>query len=500
MRVVIRVDGSTTIGAGHVVRCAALAEQLKSRGADVRFVCREQDGDYCDWLEGLDFDVSRLPMRDCDFSPEVDAAQTYDVLRSDGRIDWLVVDHYGIGSRWETRMRALVNHVFVIDDIPNRCHSCDLLLNQNVSIAGDDVRKAKLPSETTILEGPRYALLRPEFARMRLNQRVRDGIVRRIMICFGGSDPQNHTSAAVTALRSKGKRIEHIDVVVGNANPHKEAVFALCSGIANAVFHSSVDLTANLMAKADLAVGAGGSMTWERACLGLPTIAFGIAENQREVLEKLIEMGCLLGTAEMLSPNVEKMSACLSIALDNPSLLRGLAQRAAELTDGLGAERVADAMFPQVLNFRRATIDDSELIFRSRNDPNVRSVSRDSREIAREEHEEWMRKTLSSSNCILLIAEFDGRIQGVVRFDLRSMESTISVYRVPSTETNTRLGLVKQATEWLNRADPSIQRVIAEIVPGNVTSLAAFRAAGYRDKERILEIELERPWTNNISR
>ncbi len=231
-------------------------------------------------------------------------------------------------------------------------------------------------------------------------------------------------------------------------------------------------------------------MNWERACLGVPTVAFGIAENQRTVLEALIEAGCVLGMPQLRTPDVEAMAVWFTGALKSPALLRGLARRTAELTDGLGADRVADSMFPSSLEFRRATMDDAELVFRCRNDSAVRSASLDSREIPRDTHDAWMKQTLSSRERILLVAERGGMPQGVVRFDLRPPEATISVYRVPSNG-NARLGLVRQATMWLRAMHPEVRRIVAEVLPANTASLAAFHAAGYHDGKYVLGTDLD---------
>jgi UDP-2,4-diacetamido-2,4,6-trideoxy-beta-L-altropyranose hydrolase len=412
------------------------------------------------------------------------------VLNEGKQTDWLVVDHYGVDSRWETAARKATRRILAIDDLADRRHDCDVLLDQNLSIAGDSPYSVLVPAGAKLLMGPRYALLRPEFATLRSTLRRRDGFVRRIMICFGGADPQNHTAAALKALRGQSAGIDRIDVVVGAANPHRERIAAQCSGMANALLHCPAPDIAELLAKADLAIGAGGAMSWERACLGVPTVAFGIAENQHKVLEALVEAGCVVGMPELHTPDTETMAALIKSALTNPALLRGLSRRSAALTDGLGAERVADAMFPASLEFRRATMGDADLIFRCRNDPAVRIASLDSREISRDTHDAWMKQSLSSGERVLLIAERGGKPQGVVRFDLRPPEATISVYRVPSGG-DARLGLVRQATTWLRAAHPEVRRVSAEVLPANAASLAAFHAAGYRDGKYVLDADLD---------
>ena len=70
MKVCIRADASAEIGTGHVMRCLTLAMELRSRGDEVIFVCRELPGNLCDFLEEKGFNVARLPAAVSQFSPE----------------------------------------------------------------------------------------------------------------------------------------------------------------------------------------------------------------------------------------------------------------------------------------------------------------------------------------------------------------------------------------------------------------------------------------------
>ena len=489
MRVLIRADASTDIGAGHVMRCVALAEILVARGANVSFICRELPGHYCDWLEQRGFPVSRLDYENTDL--DADSAQCQAMLFRVGTPDWLVVDHYGLGVSWETALRPLTRKIFAIDDNADRVHNCDLLLDQNSVIQQTERYSGLLPPGTQCLFGPRYALLRPEFADARAARHDRNGMVRRVLVCFGGSDPQGHTVATLRALRSHASCLEQIDVVVGLSNRNQAELAAVCAEFPNAVLHCQTDNMPALLAAADLAIGAGGTMNWERACLGLPTLAFGIADNQRQVLTSLIETGYVAGVPNMPSPDETLISAWLKCLLDNPALLRGLSERSATLVDGRGAKRVADTLFPAPLTFRPATLEDSDNLLNWRNDPAIRSVSLTSHGIDRNTHSSWLQKTLADPQRVLLIAEHEGRPAGVVRFDLHPQEAVISVYRVPLADSPN--GLIRQATEWLRAQRPEIGRIRAEVLQNNRVSLAAFKTAGYRVTSNTLVFELDMP-------
>lgn len=484
-----RVDASSRIGYGHAVRCAALAEVLAARGADIRFICRESAGHYCDVLEKLGFRVHRLPEQDA--SLEDDIAQTRSALADTDVSDWLVVDHYGLDAHWEQAMRLSAKRILVIDDLADRTHDCDLLLDQNLATETAERYVGLLTPATRLLLGPRYALLRPEF-RQRRNQRPpRDGSVRRVLVCFGGADPQQHTIATLNALRLQAGRLDRIDIVIGLANPHRVAIAAACATLPNAMLHCPATDISELLAASDLAIGAGGSMNWERACLGVPTLAFGIADNQRPGMAALIEAGHVAGIPDMPSPDEARIAAWLTCLLDNPALLRGLSARSATLVDGRGAERVADTLLPAVLTLRPATLGDSDNLLRWRNDPAIRGISLNTREIDRPTHQAWLHSTLVDPTRILLIAEHNSQPAGVIRFDLLPTEAVISLYRVPQADAHG--GLIRQATDWLRTQHPEIRSLRAEVLPENTTSLAAFRNAGYRDVRNTLLIELDMP-------
>lgn len=484
--IVFRADASSQLGAGHVMRCATLATELRQRGAQVQFVCRELPGHLIGWLEDQGHPVHRLQspsLGNLVDSPH-DFAETREALGDQPSADWLVVDHYGLDIQWERAAHALARRVMVIDDLPDRPHECDLLLDQNRCVPSH-LPPQEGPSVRQQLIGPQYALLRPEFAALRAGSlaRLRDPI-RRILICFGGADPANHTAAAVRAVLPHARSLDRVDVLLGGGNPHRVEVTALCSA-SNFVVMGPEHSVAELLSKADLAIGAGGVMSWERSCLGVPTLAFGIAANQVAVLEALFEGGYAVGVARMPTPDVQTMAAWVSACLQSPSMLRGMAKRAAARVDGLGASRAADALCPVAIEFRPAAQCDRDALLRWRNDPEVRAMSLDDRVVAPDEHAQWLQAVLADPQRCLLIAEQNGRPVGVVRFDFNESEATISVYRVPGLP-RSRLGLVAHGVAWLHARRPDIARVGARVLPQNAASLASFQSAGFRPSQHFL--------------
>lgn len=299
MMVVIRADASLQIGSGHVMRCLTLADQLCSRGAEVHFVCREHPGHLCALIEERGYPLSRLVAPTTEYHAHIDdtfyaawlavswqqdAEETVAALPSGG-VDRLIVDHYAIDRRWEKKLRPHVGRIMVIDDLADRAHDCDLILDQNV-YDNMEYRYDKLVIQhCRMFLGPRYALLRPEFTASSKDVKNRDGTVKRILVFFGGSDLTNETTKTLLAIKSLGLHDIAVDVIVGEANPYKDQVKELCSSLPDARFHCQVDNMAQLMTSADLSVGAGGVTAWERMAMQLPTLAIAVADNQVEGLK-----------------------------------------------------------------------------------------------------------------------------------------------------------------------------------------------------------------------
>lgn len=357
MNVAFRADSSAAMGSGHLLRCLTLAETLQKEGAHIRFICRDHPGNMISSLHQKGIEVLTLPGGQtnesgayADWLGAPHATDAEESIRALGNFtpDWLVVDHYAIDARWERILRPHVGRIMVIDDFALRQHDCDLLLDQNfrTESAGNPYTHS-VPLHAKTLLGPSYALLRPEFALARSRRKHRDGTVRRILLCFGGSDPQQHTLATLLALRPHAEHLHRIDVVVGPANQNHEAIAKACECIPNIIVHHPAENMAELLSMADLAIGAGGTMNLERACLGVPTIAFGIAENQRELLAALFEAGCAIGQESLPCADEQRIGMWINCALENPALLRGMSQRSASLVDGLGARRTAAALLTE---------------------------------------------------------------------------------------------------------------------------------------------------------
>lgn len=300
MNVIIRADASTSIGSGHVMRCLTLAHRLKKeKNAKVVFVMRDLPGNLIDVVEKQGFEVLKLSPANQKYSlngyglwltvpMEVDAQQTIDLLQhylqehSCEVVDRLIVDSYALDEQWEQVLRPYCREIMVIDDLANRKHDCDILLDQNFYLNKDVRYDGLVPERCKMLLGPEHALLREEFYEAQKHLRKRDCTIKNILVFYGGSDLTNETEKAIKALvqlHDEGYNFT-ADIITGVSNSRREKIKKICSKYHFFHYYCQVSNMAEFMNKADLMLGAGGSTTWERLYMELPVLVTAVAENQ----------------------------------------------------------------------------------------------------------------------------------------------------------------------------------------------------------------------------
>lgn len=348
MKVLIRADASVAIGSGHLMRCLTLADQLRNEGTEVAFVCRDIPGAMFDLLQSRGYRFAKLPMIEADkISQKFDAEKTIKAARQlfSDRIDWLVVDHYELDAAWEHMLRPYARKIMVIDDLANRMHDCDLLLDQNYYRDQDQRYQGLVPDKCITLLGPKYVLLRPEFAEARQRLRTRDGTVRNILVFFGGSDATNQTHKAIDAIKLIDRADISVDVVVGAGNPFRNQIQSLCHEIPCVQYHCQVSNMAELISAADIAIGAGGATTWERCSLGLPTLTVVFADNQLQTTLDLEKIGAteFLGWANDITAH--DLARAIERLIKAPTRLKSLSERASKiLQEWQGTGAITSAM------------------------------------------------------------------------------------------------------------------------------------------------------------
>jgi UDP-2,4-diacetamido-2,4,6-trideoxy-beta-L-altropyranose hydrolase len=257
------------------------------------------------------------------------------------KVDWLVVDHYALGIAWERAVGPSAQNLLVIDDI-GRDHDCGLLLDQNFPNPMHD-RYRRCLSEAKLLMGPKYALLRADFAASRATAlRRRTGMLVRILVTMGGSDPSNATAKALSGLESVWQEGWQVDVIIGAGNPHRESIESISGGLPAATLYVQTPNMAQLMTAADCAIAAGGSTTWERCCLGLPSLVSVLSNDQLSIATAVAQAGA----QSLVGPDQEVTIADYTREISglSPARLLAMSAAAARICDGLGASRVAERL------------------------------------------------------------------------------------------------------------------------------------------------------------
>lgn len=335
MNVMIRVDASPDLGLGHLMRCLSLALALKARNVEVGFLCRSLPGFPIELVTGNGFSVHRI---EPSCSQDEDAFISSEYLRQES-CQWVIVDHYSLDYRWQQRIRRKVQRIAVIDDLANRNHDCDLLIDQNLFPDTECRYQQLVPEHCLKLLGPQYALLRPEFRKLREDTKHEFNDLKRVLIGFGGGDDHGEIVKALNGIELLGITLEQTDVVVGDSHPNPATIKAKCQNTVNCRFHHPAKSIAALMVRSDLAIGAGGSMIWERCCLGLPALVTITADNQVEVTQMVADFGAIInmGRGENLQAE-DYQQAMMNLT---PAAIKRMSERAAGLVDGLGAQRAA---------------------------------------------------------------------------------------------------------------------------------------------------------------
>ena len=421
MKVVFRVDASGEVGFGHLSRCINLAEVLRSRGNQVSFVCRDEQAKSFRALEDQLFATVLLPMlaEGEIVDQQEDAQHTIQALQGE-RPEWLIVDSYVLDKNWERLLRPHVAKIAVIEDLSGREHDCDLLIDQNYSERSAASFDKFVPDACELLLGPRFALIGEHFRKLRELKLKPASELRRIFVFCGGSDPQNLTQQVIDEIsRSELSNIA-VDVVIGAQNKSfdRGTAFKLNSNIE---LHDAGGEFARIMSTADLAIGAGGTTSWERMCLGIPSIVVSIAENQRSACEKLGRDGLVtyLGAQSSLKPGAMR-TAVVEAKSELASFFDQI-ERGQILVDGRGCERVAEVMCPSdesELLLRLSKPDDCVEFFNWANDPAVREQSLTTSTIQWEDHKRWFAEKICSPSCEIYVLEVSGLPVGQVRFDL----------------------------------------------------------------------------------
>lgn len=481
MRIYFRVDSSKEIGTGHLMRCLSLAEELKKNGAEIIFICRKQGDNSSEILKAKNFKVKYLA-EIADESPDRKLAHSnwlktsqvqdaIDTLKVMKKADWMIVDHYALDEDWQEVVGEKADKIMVIDDLADRNHKADILLDQNYFEDFASRYDELVGSSCQKLLGPAFAILRDEFAEQRKNLAERSGSIESIFISFGGVDADNYTQKVLNELGSFGGKIV---IVAGASNPNFESLQKYKEAKKNIILHKSVNNMAELMANSDLAIGAGGSTTWERCALGLPSIVIPIAENQiegsRALHDKQVISYCEINDLEEL----------LELHLSNKAINKEMSDNGLKLVDAKGAKRVAANL---LIKLRKAEPTDAKKILKIRNEEFVRENSINSEVIEWEAHKNWFERSLKNEYRHMLIAEIDKYIVGAIRYDINPelpQAAEISIFMSEKfSGKNFGEVILKKGENWLLNESSDIKTLTATVLEKNERSRKLFYQNGF---------------------
>jgi UDP-2,4-diacetamido-2,4,6-trideoxy-beta-L-altropyranose hydrolase len=465
----MRYDASPEIGAGHASRCQALAAALERYGWRVKIATQTPSPDGRDViaLSGGAADEATILCR----------------CITEG-CDLLVVDHYERGQEFERACRPWARRILAIDDLCDRPHDVDFLLDHMPARKRADYRFAPDTATVTFLGGD-FALLRENFVRHRHSRRS-SGSATTIFVGFGGVDAGGLTARTLNELRALGAS-EHVVAVLGRHAPSLGEISKAVEGQRVVQLLIEPPDMAAVMAQCDMAIGAGGVSALERCALGLASIAVVAVDNQRETVCALADRGAVVPVE---SPGEAGFQAALKNALQELRSRRpAMAASALAVCDGLGALRVAAAVGGPALRdgsrvgFRPVVAADSDALLRWQQLPEIRRYSRNPNPPTAAGHADWLKKKLADPARVFEIAHRGGIALGVLRLDCRtasdalaSPQYEVSIYVLPEAQ---GIGAGRAMLEFARRAVPWAE-LIAQVLPENTASHCLFAACGYR--------------------
>ena len=489
MNVVFRLDASEKIGMGHLSRCNSLASSLVDKGAKIHFITRYLDKKFKKFLENKKYRLSYLPKnkvfeKSNNLNSEnlwpnelqkIDAIQTKKLI-SNKKTDWLVVDHYGLNLQWEKILNQKVKKIMVIGDHLNRPHVCNLFLNQNFVKEKDFKLKRTLPKKCKVLLGPRYSLLDKSYLSLRKKMKIKDKKIKKVLISFGGSDMPKLLYKVVETFNCRELKNVNLMVVTNNK-------FHIYKKIKKKFFKSAKTLS-KLIYKSDFCIGAGGSTTWERMCLGLPTLIFPIAKNQKKSSENLYKEKLIY-----LVKNYKKIGKkalrkkIISIIKDKKNLyqkkINGLT-----IVDGLGSFRLSEILFPsrsRDLKIRRAKSQDLITYFNWVNEKEVIKSSFKNKPISIKEHTKWFKNQIKNKKSIMFVLEANKLPVGQIRFDIFNKQAFID-YSLDKIVRERKWGKKIINLGIKNLKLSKINVINAKVKKNNLKSMSIFNNLGFEEK------------------
>jgi UDP-2,4-diacetamido-2,4,6-trideoxy-beta-L-altropyranose hydrolase len=507
----IRVDASTRMGSGHVMRCLTLAKKLKELDITVVFLSKKHQGNLNQFIKTQGFEVYELspPSQNIEHqtneklwlgcSYQDDATECLQVLRN-LKINLLIVDHYSLDYSWQQLLKNNLNRtnsfkIMVIDDLANRKHDCDILLDQTLGRKHSDY-SAFVPNHCKLMLGADFIMLRDEFlqqqelAKIKRNETV---LVNNILITMGGTDPDNISKKILNWLITFQKSNSQIlvTVVANQSSPFIKDLHELGKKYQWIKIICNPKSMAEIMLNADIAIGSSGSTAWERCCLGLPSLSIINAENQNFLNDSLSKEGAIINLGHHLSLNYQRFEESLLQLMNVPSHYHNMVQKSFACCNGLGITKVIDTLakeFSECVYLQKANYDDCQVLFEWQSNGEVRKYFHNPDPVQWEHHCNWLKSTLMDDKKHLFMVKLQypsnglSSSVGVLRLDtlnnrhiIANAQWEISIIIAPEQQGK------QYAEKAINEIPNSYkeQGIIAEVHNNNTASHKLFLRTGF---------------------
>ena len=499
MKVVFRVDASLKIGTGHVMRCLALAKLLKENSVNVEFICRQHEGNLNNKISSIGFNVYELKeIEESEVDNKLlhshwlgvtqyeDANDCINLLKSE-KTDWLIVDHYALDEDWQSELKPFCERIMVIDDLADRKHQCDILLDQTFDRQPKDYA-ALVPKDCLLLLGSQYALLRPDFAKWRSSslERRSKAEFKQLLINMGGYDVDNVTGKVLNELNKCHLPDDiNIIVVMGRSAPHLNNVRAIANNLpCNVEVKIDVENMAEIMANVDMAIGASGISTWERCCLALPSIQIVIAKNQAfsaETLARHNAVKLLKGTQGIYN------------LLKNATEWMHVTGRAASQTcDGLGIYKIFNKLTDYKIsiedvgevtlcNYANLNLYDKKLVLDMRNHPEIKKWMKNQCDISKESHLSFIQNLQSNIDQRYFLVKLNYKVIGSINFSQIDLHNSLEfgLYTNPLENLKGKGRILEAAASHYAFEELSVKKIKLKVFSCNERAINFYQKYGF---------------------
>ncbi len=487
MNIAFRLDATKKIGVGHLSRCKNLAYNLSKRGAKIFFIVRAMDKNFINLLKDNQFKINFLPNNNKfevikknidelwpDNLQKIDALETKKILKK--KIDWLIVDHYGLNKKWEMEIQKKVKKILVISDFLNRKHHCDLFLFQNEINENNFSFKKNFPKKCQYLIGSKYALIDQKSVLLRNKIKKKNKKIKKILINFGSINPSDLVSKILDTFEHKLLKKYNLTILGAVTNlklKRKNKFIGYKSNFINKLY------------KFDFCIGSGGVANLERMCIGLPSLIFPISSNQAKVVE-ILEKKKLCLVIRDLKINMQNLRGKIISILKNKNLINACRENSFNLVDGYGVLRIVEILYPMKvsrLKLRNSKIDDLASYYKWVNDAKVVKYSFKKRRVEFKEHLKWFQKKLKSKKTKMFILELESLPIGQIRFDLKKNNSAMIDYSLDPIVRNRGWGkkLINLGIKKIYKT--GVKKILAEVRPENTKSIAIFKKLGFSENK-----------------